>query len=45
MTLSITLYACTTKTDFTICGGSLFIIGAGLLGFGLMFLFTSYKYY
>jgi len=31
MTFSLTLYACTTKTDVTIFGGTLFILGCGLL--------------
>jgi FtsH-binding integral membrane protein len=27
ITLALTLYACTTKTDFTICGGLMFVLG------------------
>jgi len=31
----LTLYAMTTKSDFTVCGGSLFMIGAAFIMFGL----------
>jgi FtsH-binding integral membrane protein len=33
--VALTIYAMTTKTDFTVCGGALFIIGAGFCLFGL----------
>lgn len=37
MTISLTIYAFTTKTDFTMCGGFIFMlvilsIGGGILG-------------
>jgi FtsH-binding integral membrane protein len=35
ITLSLTYYALTTKTDFTMMGASLFILGMALLLFGL----------
>ena len=35
ITLSITVYALTTKTDFTMYGGMFFIMGMGLFLFGL----------
>ena len=35
ITLSLTVYALTTKTDFTAMGASLFIFGMALLLFGL----------
>eukprot|EP01017_Pseudomicrothorax_dubius_P048617 TRINITY_DN888_c0_g1_i1.p1 TRINITY_DN888_c0_g1~~TRINITY_DN888_c0_g1_i1.p1 ORF type:complete len:264 (+),score=26.05 TRINITY_DN888_c0_g1_i1:56-847(+) len=38
-TISLTLYALTTKSDFTTCGGILFVIGALLLVFGLVLIF------
>ena len=31
VTVALTFYACTTKTDFTICGGLFFILGMALL--------------
>ena len=31
MTIALTIYACTTKTDITMYGGALFIAGCGLL--------------
>ena len=40
MVISLTIYAMTTKTDFTVCGGALFIIGAAFCMFGIFsFLF------
>ena len=31
VTIALTIYACTTKTDFTMCGGLFFIMGIALL--------------
>jgi len=31
VTMALTLYACTTKTDFTLAGGALWIIASVLL--------------
>ena len=33
MTFALTLYACTTKTDFTVMGGLLFILSMGMILF------------
>lgn len=38
MVIALTIYACTTKTDFTVCGGALFVCGvvviiASFIGF------------
>jgi FtsH-binding integral membrane protein len=44
MTLALTLYACTTKTDFTECGDFLFVFGMGLFIFALfLFFVTTFK--
>ena len=47
--ISLTIYAMTTKEDFTMCGASLFLMGCGLLCFGLFaiiigsdFMYTAY---
>ena len=37
ITVALTLYALTTKTDFTICGGMMFVISASFLMFGFLF--------
>jgi FtsH-binding integral membrane protein len=37
--LALTLYACTTKTDFTICGGLLFVLGFVLIIASIMAIF------
>lgn len=37
--VALTVYACTTKTDFTICGGLLFVCGMVLLVGSLLSLF------
>eukprot|EP01016_Furgasonia_blochmanni_P048838 TRINITY_DN7341_c0_g2_i2.p1 TRINITY_DN7341_c0_g2~~TRINITY_DN7341_c0_g2_i2.p1 ORF type:complete len:260 (-),score=74.20 TRINITY_DN7341_c0_g2_i2:152-847(-) len=42
ITVALTIYACTTKTDFTYCGGLLFMFGCVLLVGGLFaFIFKS----
>jgi FtsH-binding integral membrane protein len=42
LVISLTVYACTTKTDFTLCGASLFILFACLIMFGIFaFLFAD----
>lgn len=44
MTLSLTIYACTTKTDFTTCGSTLFIFASALMMFGIfMWIFSSWN--
>jgi protein lifeguard len=43
MVLGLTLYAMTTKTDLTMQGGLLFIIGMGVLLFSLFAMFTNNK--
>lgn len=35
LTIILTAFACTTKIDFTLCWGTLFILGGALLMFGL----------
>ena len=35
VTLALTIYAVTTKTDFTVCGGVLFVLGMSLLMFAI----------
>lgn len=35
MVVALTVYALTTKTDFTVCGGMLFVVSACFLMFGL----------
>lgn len=38
---ALTLYACTTKTDFTYCGGILFMLCLGLVGASILSIFWS----
>jgi hypothetical protein len=35
ITVALTAYACTTKTDVTMCGGTLFILVMALMMFGM----------
>jgi len=42
VTLGLTYYACTTKTDFTVCGGFLFVAGILLLFLGLLSIFLPF---
>ncbi len=39
VTVALTFYACTTKTDFTVCGGFLFVALCLLICFGLFSIF------
>jgi len=41
ITLSLTLYACTTKSDITMMGSTLFILGMALLMISLFAMFTN----
>jgi FtsH-binding integral membrane protein len=41
ITLALTIYACTTKTDITMMGGALFILGMALLLFGIFALIAK----
>ncbi len=41
MFLGLTLYACTTKTDFTLCGGFLFAFGITMFIAGILLYFTN----
>ena len=41
MTLALTLYAFTTDRDFTMCGGTLFILACALLIFAILIMFTD----
>ena len=43
ITLALTIYAMTTKTDFTVCGGLLFVLVMALILFGLFALFFNVK--
>ncbi len=43
ITMALTLYAMTTKTDFTTCGGILFMLIMALILFGLFALFFNVK--
>lgn len=43
ITVALTLYAITTKTDFTICGGLMFILGMVMLLFVIFGFFTDNK--
>ena len=43
ITVALTLYACTTKTDFTVCGSLLFVLGCILLLFSIFAIFTHNK--
>lgn len=43
ITLALTYYACTTKTDFTMMGGLLFVFSIVLLLFGIFLMFTQNK--
>jgi len=44
MTLALTLYAFTTKRDFTMMGGTLFILACGLFIFGILVMFSDIKF-
>ena len=41
ITVALTVYAVTTKTDFTVCGGLFFVFGAAFLLFGIFSLFLG----
>ena len=43
ITISLTIYAWTTKTDFTVLGGMFFILGAALFMLGIFCLFVKYN--
>lgn len=43
ITIGLTAYAFYTKTDFTICGGLLFIMGFALLAVGIISIFSKSK--
>ena len=40
ISIGLTVYAVYTKTDFTVCGGSLFIMIFALMGLGIVSAFT-----
>lgn len=39
--VGLTIYAMTTKTDFTFCGGMMFVVGAAFVMFGLFSVFLG----
>ena len=41
ITIALTVYAAYTKTDFTVCGGLLFLMFFAILGVGLISIFTG----
>lgn len=43
ITIALTFYACTTKSDFTVCGSLLFVLGMILLLFSIFAIFTHNK--
>jgi FtsH-binding integral membrane protein len=43
ITVALTLYAVTTKTDFTMMGATFFILGMALMLFGIFLSFYSNK--
>jgi FtsH-binding integral membrane protein len=43
ITIGLTVYAFYTKTDFTICGGLMFMLGFALLAVGLISIFSKSK--
>ncbi len=43
LVVALTVYAMTTKTDFTMQGGLFFVLGCGLLMFSLFAMFTNNK--
>ncbi len=45
MVVAITLYSITTKTDFTIKGGAIFIVSCGVLLVAIFGFFTSNKFF
>ena len=49
LTITLTIYACTTKTDFTLYGGVLWIVGWGFFAVSMLFSYITWgsggKYY
>jgi FtsH-binding integral membrane protein len=41
VTIGLTVYAMYTKTDFTVCGGSLFLLFFVIMGVGMLSMFTQ----
>lgn len=41
MVVALTVYAFVTKTDFTVCGGTLFIVSVTMMMFGIFVIFTT----
>ena len=37
--IALTIYAMTTKKDFTVCGGAMFVLGSAFIMFGFFSLF------
>jgi FtsH-binding integral membrane protein len=45
MVISLTIYAFTTRNDFTMCGGLLFVCCAVLIGASFLGMFIQHKFY
>ena len=43
MTVALTIYACTTKTDFTVCGSLFFCMAIGLFFLAIISLFMRHN--
>ena len=43
MTVALTIYACTTKTDFTVCGSLFFCMSVGLFFLAIISLFMRHN--
>ena len=42
MTTALTIYACTTKTDFTVCGSLFFVISVGMIMLMVVSMFMTF---
>lgn len=42
MTVALTIYAFTTKTDFTVCGGLFFVMSVGMIMLVLVSMFMTF---
>ena len=42
MTIALTVYACTTKTDFTVCGSLFFVLSIGVFFLAAVSMFMTF---